>query len=89
MRSLLRSIQPTAFFTCATPLVRTFAVKFKVTLKVVSSPLATMDARAPLTSEPVWQQLQEYFNKHKDEINLQKLFSEDPERFKKYRYVII
>lgn len=93
MRILLRKLS-TSFFTCTTPLLEQLSLSVvtvrvsnhKVTLKAVSSPFATMEARAPLSSETAWQQLQEYYNKNKNEINLQKLFAADPDRFKKFRY---
>lgn len=81
----LMCFKKSTFFTCITPNIKQSAVRFKVPLKVVSSSFVTMEARAPLVSEPVWQQLQQYFNTNKNDINLQKLFAADPNRFKTFR----
>lgn len=45
----------------------------------------TMEARSPLTSEPTWQQIQDFFNKNSTKLVLNDLFSQDPNRFKQFR----
>ncbi|XP_066581028.1 glucose-6-phosphate isomerase [Prorops nasuta] len=43
-----------------------------------------MKPKAPLTSEPVWNKLQQYFTSNGSKININDLFNEDPNRFQKF-----
>lgn len=63
------------------------SVSLKVTLKGNSSPLSTMDSLPPLTSTAAFQNLQKFFDANKTKININALFKNDPERFKKLRLV--
>ena len=47
-----------------------------------------MDGRGALTQDPAFQKLKEFYEKNGDSINIANLFSADPERFEKFRYVI-
>ena len=47
-----------------------------------------MDGRGALTQDPAFQKLKEFHEKNGDSINIANLFSADPERFEKFRYVI-
>ena len=47
-----------------------------------------MDGRGGLTQDPAFQKLKEFHEKNGDSINIANLFSADPERFEKFRYVI-
>lgn len=47
-----------------------------------------MDGRAPLTQDPAYQKLQEYFDKNGASINIANMFGSDPDRFKNFRYEI-
>lgn len=38
-----------------------------------------------LTSEPAYQQLQDYYNKNGASINILELFAKDPDRFNNFR----
>lgn len=42
-----------------------------------------------LTAEPVWQQLQKYYNENGAKINIKELFEQDEKRFDKFRLVNI
>lgn len=46
-----------------------------------------MSSKPLLTSEPVWQQLQQYFKEHGDKLNIKELFDQDAGRFEKFRYL--
>lgn len=39
----------------------------------------------PLTTEPTYQKLQEYFDQNGQSINIKELFESDPGRFDKFR----
>ena len=47
-----------------------------------------MDGRGALAQDPAFQKLKEFHEKNGDSINIANLFSADPERFEKFRYVI-
>lgn len=38
-----------------------------------------------LTAEPVWQQLQKYFQENGEKLNIKELFEKDAGRFEKFR----
>lgn len=42
-----------------------------------------------LTAEPVWQQLQKYYNENAAKINIKELFDQDAKRFEKFRWVTV
>ena len=44
-----------------------------------------MDGRGPLTADPAFAKLKEYFDQHGADINIQNLFNSDPERFNKFQ----
>ena len=48
-----------------------------------------MDGRGALSEDPAFLKLKELHAKKGDSINIANLFSSDPERFEKFRYVII
>jgi glucose-6-phosphate isomerase len=39
----------------------------------------------PLTSEPTWQQLQDFYDKNSSKLVIKDLFEQDPNRFKNFR----
>lgn len=41
-------------------------------------------SRPILTSDPIWIQIQDYYNKNGDKININNLFAQDPKRFDKF-----
>eukprot|EP00088_Acartia_fossae_P058360 TRINITY_DN6838_c0_g1_i4.p1 TRINITY_DN6838_c0_g1~~TRINITY_DN6838_c0_g1_i4.p1 ORF type:complete len:558 (+),score=204.15 TRINITY_DN6838_c0_g1_i4:28-1701(+) len=43
-----------------------------------------MDAKGPLTESAAWKNLQTFYDANKDNINILKMFQEDPERFNKF-----
>jgi len=47
-----------------------------------------MDGRGPLTSDPAFIKLKEYFDGHGADINIQSLFNADPERFNKFHALL-
>ena len=47
-----------------------------------------MDGRGALAQDPAFQKLKAFHEKNGDSINIANLFSADPERFEKFRYVI-
>ncbi|XP_025832171.1 glucose-6-phosphate isomerase [Agrilus planipennis] len=50
--------------------------------------LYNMEARPFLTSDSAYKKLQEYYNSNGNQININQLFSQDPERFKKFSLTI-
>lgn len=49
---------------------------------------AAMEGKAFLTEEAAYKNLQDYYNKNGSKLVLNQLFKEDPNRFKKYRWVL-
>lgn len=49
---------------------------------------AGMEGKAFLTEEAAYKNLQDYYNKNGSKLVINQLFKEDPDRFKKYRYVL-
>lgn len=47
-----------------------------------------MDGKGPLREDAAFKKLQEYFNAHGKDININKLFKEDADRFNKYSHVL-
>lgn len=47
--------------------------------------LCVMLQRPQLTSEPAWQQIQEYYNKNGNKLIIKDLFAKDPKRYNKFR----
>jgi len=43
-----------------------------------------MESKGPLTDSAAWKNLQKYYDDNKDNINILKMFQEDPERFAKF-----
>jgi len=43
-----------------------------------------MESKGPLTDGAAWKNLQKYYDDNKDNINILKMFQEDPERFAKF-----
>lgn len=44
-----------------------------------------MTSRPDLTTEPVYQKIQQYYNQEGAKINIKNLFEQDPSRFDKFR----
>lgn len=42
-------------------------------------------SRPQLTSDPVWQKIQDYYNKNGEKIQIKSLFDQDAGRFDKFR----
>lgn len=49
--------------------------------------MAAANNKPLLTAEPVWQQLQKYYNENGAKINIKELFEQDDKRFDKFRWV--
>lgn len=47
-----------------------------------------MEGKGFLTDEAAYKNLQQYYNTNGAKLNILKMFKEDPDRFKKYRYAI-
>lgn len=47
-----------------------------------------MEGKTYLNDDEAFQNLQKYFQEKGKDLKIHQLFSEDPERFKKYRYFI-
>lgn len=47
-----------------------------------------MEGKAYLNDDEAFQNLQKYFQEKGKNLNIHQLFAEDPDRFKKYRYII-
>lgn len=45
-----------------------------------------MSGKPSLTSDPVYQKIQQYYNQNGEKINIKQLFESDPARFDKFRY---
>lgn len=45
-----------------------------------------MEAKPKLSDEATWKKLKDYYNNNGAKININQLFQQDPERFKKLRY---
>jgi len=48
-----------------------------------------MEGRPKLTDEPTWQKLQQYYNDNGSKINIYQLMKENPNRFDKFRQVLL
>jgi len=48
-----------------------------------------MEGRPKLTDEPTWQKLQQYYNNNGSKINIYQLMKENPNRFDKFRQVLL
>lgn len=46
-----------------------------------------MSPKPELTTEPVYQKIQQYYNQNGAKINIKSLFEQDPSRFDKFRWV--
>lgn len=44
-----------------------------------------MTPKPELTTEPVYQKIQQYYNQNGAKINIKSLFEQDPSRFDKFR----
>jgi hypothetical protein len=48
-----------------------------------------MEGRLKLTDEPTWQKLQQYYTSNGSKINIFQLMKENPNRFDKFRQVLL
>lgn len=46
-----------------------------------------MDPKVNLQQDTAFKKLQDYYSVNAEKINIQQLFQQDPDRFKKFRYV--
>lgn len=62
-----------------------FILFFDRTQVTLTVDVNVMFKRPQLTSEPTWQQIQEYYNKNGNKLIIKDLFANDRNRFNKFR----